>query len=70
MPKLLNWCDEAAVVHWTQETLDLPTWQDAHQRMVASGRASKVNHPSPAQTSNQFPAPVPSRIEKVLKPRK
>ena len=31
---------------------------------------SKVNHPSPAQTANQFPAPVPSRIESILKPRK
>ncbi len=60
MPKLLHWCDEASVVHWTQETPDLPTWQDAHQRMVTSGRASKVNHPSPAQTANQFPAPVPA----------
>jgi hypothetical protein len=70
MPKLLNWCDEAAVVHWTQETPDLPTWQDAHQHMVTSGRASKVNHPSLAQTANQFSAPVPSRIESILKPRK
>jgi hypothetical protein len=70
MPKLLHWCDEATVVHWTQETFDLPTWQDAHQRMVTSGRTSKVNHPSPAQTANQFPAPVPSRIESIMKPRK
>jgi uncharacterized protein DUF3291 len=70
MPKLLHWCDEAAVVHWTQETPDLPTWQDAHQRMMTSGRTSKVNHPSPAQTANEFPPPVPSRIEAKLKPRK
>src|ERR1700689_5951237 len=45
MPKLLNWCDEAAVVHWTQESPELPIWQGAHQRMVTSGHASKVNHP-------------------------
>jgi quinol monooxygenase YgiN len=24
MSKLAEWCDEAAVVHWTQETADLP----------------------------------------------
>jgi hypothetical protein len=70
MPKLLNWCDEASVVHWTQQTPDLPTWQDAHQRMVTSGRASKVDHPSPAQAAKEFPPPVPSRMETILKPHK
>jgi heme-degrading monooxygenase HmoA len=69
MRKLLHWCDEAAVVHWTQETSDLPSWQDAHRRMVKEGRPSKVNHPSPAQTSNQIPAPEPSRTELTLKTR-
>lgn len=68
MRKLLNWCDEAAVVHWRQETLDLPSWQDAHVRMVKEGRPSKVNHPSPAQMSNHIPAPEPSRVEMTLKP--
>ncbi len=34
MPKLLDWCDEASVVHWNQESLELPDWQEAHQRMV------------------------------------
>src|ERR1044071_935306 len=33
MPKLLNWCDEASVVHWSQEEAELPGWQAAHQRM-------------------------------------
>ena len=70
MPKLLHWCDEASIVHWTQETSDLPTSQNAHQRMMETGRASKVNHPTAAQTANKFPAPVPSRMESILKPRK
>jgi hypothetical protein len=26
MPKLYNWCDEASVVHWNQETAELPSW--------------------------------------------
>ena len=38
MPKLLNWCDEASVAHWTQESPEFPSWQDSHQRMVAEGR--------------------------------
>jgi hypothetical protein len=70
MPKLLHWCDEATVVHWTQETPDLPTWKDAYERMMATGRASKVNQPSAAQTANKFPPPVPSRMETIMKPRK
>ena len=27
MPKLLDWCDEASVVHWHQEDPALPDWQ-------------------------------------------
>src|SRR5450755_3707596 len=45
MRKLLNWCDEATVVHWDQETSELPSWQEAHRRMVKEGRRSKVNCP-------------------------
>jgi hypothetical protein len=68
MPKLLNWCNEAAVVHWTQESSEIPSWQEAHQRMTEEGKPSKVNHPSPSQLSNHIPAPKPSRIERILKP--
>ena len=68
MPKLLDWCDEASVVHWSQESLALPDWQEAHRRMVKEGRPSKVNHPSPAQEANRIAAPQPGRIERTLKP--
>ena len=68
MPKLLNWCDEAAVVHWTQNSAEIPSWPEAHQHMLENGRLSKVNHPSPVQESQQIPAPKPSRIAQTLKP--
>jgi hypothetical protein len=68
MPKLLDWCDEASVAHWSQPTAELPTWLEAHHRMVAEGRLSKVNHPSAAQQAKEIPAPRPSRIEKTLAP--
>jgi heme-degrading monooxygenase HmoA len=68
MPKLLIWCNEAAVVHWTQESSEIPFWKEAHQRMAEEGKPSKVNHPSPDQVSNHIPAPEPSRIERILKP--
>jgi len=68
MPKLLKWCDEAAVVHWNQESSELPSWPEAHRRMVKEGRPSKVSHPSAAQASSHIPVPEPSRIERKLKP--
>jgi len=57
MPKLLDWCDEAALVHWEQDTATLPEWTDAHRRLVTQGRRSKVRHPSPAHDTLNYPAP-------------
>ena len=37
MPKLFNWCDEASVVHWNQETAELPSWSEAHRRWSKTG---------------------------------
>jgi hypothetical protein len=58
MRRLLEWCDEASLVHWTQDGPDLPTWTEAHRRLVAEGRPSKVNHPTAAHTALTFPPPV------------
>ena len=69
MPKLLEWCDEAAVVHWTQLTDTLPSWQEAHYRMMKEGRASKVKHPSSAQVAYEIPEPRVGRIERILQPK-
>jgi hypothetical protein len=60
MRKLLEWCDEAALVHWTQEGTDLPSWAHAHERMQSEGRTSKVNHPSEAHKAFRIDAPGPS----------
>lgn len=57
MRKLLHWCDEAALVHWTQETAALPSWPEAHAHLESEGRASKVNHPSPTHLAHKFPEP-------------
>ena len=37
MRRLLEWCDEAALVHWTQEELELPTWKRRHKRIQKMG---------------------------------
>jgi Domain of unknown function (DUF3291) len=57
MPRLLDWCDEAALVHWAQEGEHKPDWQEAHRRLQREGRRSKVRHPSPAQDKYEIPRP-------------
>lgn len=46
MSRLIEWCDEASLVHWLQEDAVLPTPVEAVARMVEEGRLSKVRHPS------------------------
>ena len=57
MGKLAEWCDEASVVHWTQDSADLPDWQEAHRRMMNEGRRSRVLRPSAAHRDFQIPPP-------------
>ena len=57
MPRLLNWCDEAALVHWSQDTDRQPDWGEAHARLQREGRRSKVKQPSPAHQAYEIRAP-------------
>ena len=57
MPYLLDWCDEASIVHWTQPDATLPSWAEADARMRENGRASKVLHPSPQHATLSYRAP-------------
>ena len=67
MRKLMEWCDEASVAHWTQDGHGMPTWGEAHRRMLRHGRASKVNHPSDAQKAFRIDEPDESRTDRTLK---
>ena len=57
MRSLLEWCDEAAVVHWKQDRAQPPTWEEAFHHLREEGRPSKVNHPSKAHQTYRFPMP-------------
>jgi hypothetical protein len=65
MRSLLEWCDEAALVHWAQTGAELPSWEEAHQRIQREGRTSKVNHPSAAHTAHEIPAPAGDQKREV-----
>ncbi|MGH8553421.1 MAG: DUF3291 domain-containing protein [Methylococcales bacterium] len=57
MRSLAEWCDEASVAQWTQESPEPPSWEDAHHRMQRDGRPSSVNHPTEAHRNYQIPPP-------------
>jgi len=58
MPRLAEWCDEAAVVRWEQDAQLAPDWHEAHRRLQEEGRRSKVKRPSPAHEKFQIRAPA------------
>lgn len=61
MPELREWCDEAHVAHWEQDTEELPTWDEGYRRLLAEGRNSSVAHPSPDHAARTLAPPlVPS----------
>jgi heme-degrading monooxygenase HmoA len=63
MPRLAEWCDEAAYAHWTSDGASVSDWQEAYEHLVAEGRLSRVEHPSREHSARQFPAP---RLEPLI----
>jgi heme-degrading monooxygenase HmoA len=57
MKKLPHWCDEAAYTHWVLSGESLPNWPEVHERLVADGRLSRVDHPSVDHLARRFPTP-------------
>lgn len=65
MPKLLDWCDEASVMHWDTPAAALPVWAEATDRMRGEGRPSKVRRPSPDHAAMTFAAPRLTRAAPI-----
>ncbi len=53
MRLLADLCSEAAYARWQQPTPALPTWEEAHQRVLTEGKLSKVKHPSPLHAAGK-----------------
>jgi hypothetical protein len=69
MPRLLEYCDEASLARWTQDTADLPDAAALLERLKTSGRISKVRHPSPGHAAGQtVPDGQPPRPARVIRP--
>lgn len=56
MPKLAEWCDEAAYAHWMADR-SIPSWPEAYERLVSEGRLSRVARPSQEHESRHFRKP-------------
>lgn len=70
MPKLLEWCDEASVARWAQDTPDLPTAAGMLDKMKVGGRTSKVRHPSPGHAAGQtVPGGLAARPGLPIRPK-
>ncbi len=57
MPRLFQWCDEAAYAHWITSDPKLAEWPEAYERLVSEGRLSRVALPSVDHTAGRFPPP-------------
>jgi heme-degrading monooxygenase HmoA len=51
-------CDEATFVDWEQASPELPDWQTSWRHLVGDGHSATLSHPSPANQTRAFPAPV------------
>lgn len=69
MPKLVEWCDEAAYTHWLAADDSIPEWTEAYDHLVKDGRLSRVARPSQNHASRIFPKPrLQPLIGQNLKP--
>ena len=60
MHSLLEWCDEAALAHWTDDTGTPPNWSEGPGLIKTRGRTSKVKYPSPAHIAFEITPPLVS----------
>jgi len=68
MRLLAEICNEASYARWQQSEASLPTWEEAHAKILQEGKLSKLKHPSalhsagktaPAQMMPGFVPPMP-----------
>jgi|GEM_PF-333026 len=68
MSYLQKWVDESAVVHWYQDSSEIPSFAEVHQRMLEDGRFSRLKNPSVQHDRREIPPPVSTRTALTLQP--
>jgi Domain of unknown function (DUF3291) len=69
MPKLAQWCNEAAVVQWEHAGIELPSWEEASERLRSLGRRSRVDAPTDDHEQGRIRLPrLTPLIERRLEP--
>jgi hypothetical protein len=63
MPRLVEWCNEAAYAHWIPGGDSVPFWPEAYEHLLQEGRLSRVAHPSPNHDARHFAKP---RLEPLI----
>ena len=54
MPKARHWFDKNSAAHREQESMGMPSWEDAASLLEEHGYLSEVDHPSGTQKSGQI----------------
>jgi uncharacterized protein DUF3291 len=57
MLKLPYWCDEGSFADWHQDSSEWPPWDEAAQKLRASGQLTKVLHPSERHKEGEIETP-------------
>jgi hypothetical protein len=69
MAKVIDWCDEVASAHWSQDSGELPEWGAIARRIAGEGRFVKLPHASSRHTAREVPAPARTSGN-ALRPRR
>jgi hypothetical protein len=67
MPKLITWCDEAAVAQWQGDPAT--DWDEIYARLAAEGRLSRVKAPTQAHTEKRFAKMMRWSPEQPIRPK-
>jgi hypothetical protein len=55
MRRIRRWCDEAAYARYTTTARGLPSWEEAHRRLVDAPRFTHLDHPSQMHSTKRLP---------------
>lgn len=67
MPRLLDWCDEAAVAE-SNDWESIPEWQEIYRCLREQGRASRLRYASPRHPERDFPPPQWTVLQRNIHP--